>query len=459
MENNSGITPQDAQATQQAQIPQPPPHSRPSEISVLGSMLQDDAALDMALELLDASDFYAPENQDIFRCMRSLAAGGAPVDTVTLVTELDKIGKLRQVGDVAYITDLIMQTPSTANIEHYIKVVSERSTRRRLIRAGNLTAREAQDSSGSVEKMLDDAERRIYDITLKNASDSMKPVSETAGEVFADLGDSKYKRGDILGLPTGFIDLDRKISGLKKADLIIVAGRPAMGKTSFAVNIAQHVALHAGYTVAIFSLEMSREQLIMRMFSTESEINMHNILNRDLQAEQLMHIGERALLPMQESKLYIDDSAGATVPEIRSKCRRLKTRAGLDLVVIDYLQLMSSHKRTDNRQQEISDITRSLKILARELDVPVVLLSQLSRAPESRKDNKDGHRPMLSDLRESGAIEQDADIVMLLYRDQVYNDEADNVAEVIVAKHRNGPTGTVQLCWLGEYTKFKNLAR
>lgn len=438
-------------------IPQGAPQSRQAEIGVLGSMLLDAGALDLALEQLVPADFYMPAHQDIFAAMRSLRDGNTPVDAVTLVTELDRTGKLRAVGDAAYIAELTIQTPSASNVEHYISVMTERSIQRQLIGAGNSIARDAQDTSRELEDMLNDAERRIYDITMKRATDTLQHIAPTMNEVFTNLGEMRKHRSDLRGVPTGFVDLDQKTSGLKKSDLIIVAGRPAMGKTSFAINIAQHAALHAGRSVVIFSLEMSKEQLVLRMFSTDAEVDMYKLLNANHSDEEHMRIADDVLDRMGESRLYIDDSAVATVPEIRSKCRRLKARSGLDLVVIDYLQLMRSPRKTDNRQQEVSEITRSLKVLARELDVPIVLLSQLSREAEKRTQND--HRPMLSDLRESGAIEQDADIVMLLYREQVYNEEADNTAEVIIAKHRNGSTGTIYLGWFGEYTKFKNLHR
>ncbi len=430
------------------------PHSSAAEISVLGSMLLDGNALDMAIEMLDSTDFYFPANQDIFGCMRVLRTMGAPVDSVSLVAELDRLGKLRAVGDVAYIADLTVQTVSAADVEHYISIVLERSMQRQLIRAGNMISKDAMDTVRDFEQVLSDAERRIYDITLKRATDTLLPVQDTMYEAYAHLGELMNLQGRLIGVNTGFTDLNAKTSGLKKSDLIIVAGRPAMGKTSFAINIAQYAALHDTRSVVIFSLEMAREQLITRMFSSEAEVDMQKLLTGATTETDLIKIAQ-VLGVMGNSKLFIDDSAGATVPEMRSKCRRLKAQHGLDLIVIDYLQLMRSSKKTDNRQQEISDITRSLKILARELDVPIMVLSQLSRGPEQRKDD---HRPMISDLRESGAIEQDADIVMLLYREQVYNEEADNTAEVIIAKHRNGPTGTVKLYWMGEYTKFKNLA-
>lgn len=431
----------------------PAPHSLPAEMSVLGSMLLDNDAMELAMELLIADDFYDPANQEIFKCICSLRGSGAPVDAVSLVAELDRVGKLIMVGDASYIADITTKTPSAANVEHYISIVSDRSIQRQLIRAGNSITRDGMNSALDIENSLGEAERRIFDISLKKAADTLLPVQDTMYDVFEQLGELMKLKNRIVGVPTGFRVLDYKLSGLKKSDLIIVAGRPAMGKTSFSLNMAQYAALHAGRTVVVFSLEMSREQLIMRLFSSESKIDMQRMLTGTINEDELVVVAQ-SLEPLGKSKLFIDDSAMATVPEIRSKCRRLKVRYGLDLIVIDYLQLMRSTRKSDNRQQEISEITRSLKVLARELDVPILLLSQLSRAPEQRRDD---HRPVLSDLRESGAIEQDADIVLLLYRDQVYNEESDSVAEVIVAKHRNGPTGTVKLNWIGEYTSFADL--
>ncbi|MDR1620190.1 MAG: replicative DNA helicase [Clostridiales bacterium] len=430
------------------------PHSLPAEISVLGSMLLDEAAQDLCVEQLQAQDFFDPANQQIFACMFAMREKGAPVDSVTLLAELDRLGQLRAVGGAGYLSELLMQTYTAANVGQYSKVVRERSLQRRLINAGNAIARDGMSTEIEIEQMLNDAERRIYDITISKNDDTLVPIQSLLVDAYTQVEALQKNSGRVTGVPTGFIDLDSKTSGLKKSDLIIIAGRPTMGKTSFAINIAQHAALREGRTVAIFSLEMAKEQLIMRMFSTEAHVDLQRILTGRLDNEETVSIALQ-LENFEKSKLFIDDNPNASVPAIRSKCRRLKARHGLDLIVIDYLQLMRASGKSENRQQEVSEITRSTKILARELDVPIVLLSQLSRAPEQRKDD---HRPMLSDLRESGAIEQDADIVMLLYREQVYDDEADNVAEIIIAKHRNGPIGTVKLCWLGEYTKFDNLS-
>ncbi len=439
---------------EQSPTPVSAPHSIEAERSVLGSMLLDQGALDLALERLEPVDFYMPAHQDIFECIRGLRDGGDAVDSVTLVAELDRLGKLRAVGDAPYITELALYTPSAANVEQYIDIVEERSVLRQLIRAGGQIAKDSLDGERELAEVLNDAERRIYDISMKKAADSLLPIQKTMYDTFGKMGELMNLKGSLTGVPSGFIDLDSKTSGLQKSDLIIIAARPSMGKTSFAMNIAQYASFHAGKSVVMFSLEMDREQLIMRMFCTEAEVDMQRVKTGAATPEEMMKIAD--LLPMMEqSQLYIDDTAGATVPEIRSKCRRHKARYGLDMVVIDYLQLMHSPKKTDSRQQEISEITRSLKVLARELDVPILLLAQLSRAPEQRQD----HRPIMADLRESGAIEQDADIILMLYRDSVYDPDADDSeAEVIIAKHRNGPTGTVPLVWLGQYTKFKNKA-
>jgi len=435
-------------------LKQTAPHSADAEKSVLGSMLLDVNALDIALEQLTGADFFVPAHQDIFSCMQQIRAQGQPLDAVVLVAELEKTGRLKQVGGVSYVTDLSLLTPSAANVAQYIRIVAEHSVQRQLIRAGSEIARESMEGDKSIEQILNDAERRIYDISMRQATDTLLPVQETMYETYTHIGELMNLKGALTGISTGFAELDAKTSGLQKSDLIIIAGRPSMGKTSFAINIAQNIALRGKKSVVVFSLEMSREQLVMRMFSSEAMIDMQRIKSGAITPDELARVAE-VLGPMGQSKLFIDDSATATVPELRSKCRRLKAREGLDLIVIDYLQLMRSSRRVDNRQQEISDITRSLKVLARELDVPIILLSQLSRGPDQRAD----HRPVMADLRESGAIEQDADLVILLYREQVYDEDADNTAEAILAKHRNGPTGTVYLAWLSEFTKFVTLAR
>jgi len=442
-----------APAIESAPVTAAPPHSTEAERCVLGSMLLSQPAADLALERLNASDFFIPAHQDIFAAIRLIRDSGRALDTVTLIAELDRTGKLRAVGDAPAVMELSVYTPTAANVEQYVDIVEERSVLRQLMRAGGEIAEDALSAERPVGEIVNDAERRIYDISMRRSADSLLPIQESMYETYGRMGELMNLKGKLTGVPTGFLDLDSRTSGLQPSDLIIIAGRPSMGKTSFAMNIAQHAAFHGGASVAVFSLEMSREQLIMRMFCTEAEVNMEAIKNGTATTDDMMKIA--GVLPiMEQSRMYIDDNAGATVPEIRSKCRRHKARYGLDMVVIDYLQLMRSPGKADNRQQEISEITRSLKILARELSVPILLLSQLSRAPDQRAD----HRPVMADLRESGAIEQDADLIMMLYREQVYDPEADNTAQVIVAKNRNGATGPIDLWWMAEYTKFKNVA-
>lgn len=433
-----------------------PPHSVDAERSVLGSMLLDANALELALEQLRPEDFYLPAHETIFACMRDIRNAGGAVDLVTLANELERHGKLDMAGGAAGLSELLGFVPTAANVQEYIGIVEEKSVRRQLIRAGGDIARDGMNDEAGLEKVLNDAERRIYDISMRKSEDSLVPVEEIVPGAFAEIGELMNLRGKLTGVDTGFIDLNRMTGGFQKSDLIIVAARPAMGKTAFALNIAQHAALHDGRTVVIFSLEMSARQLVMRMLCTEATVESQKIKEGVIDPEDTNRLLE-VMEPMSKSGLYIDDTGGISVPEIRSKCRRLKARRGLDMVVIDYLQLMQSGggRRSDSRTQEVSDMTRQLKLLARELEVPVVLLAQLNRGPETRQD----HTPMIADLRESGSIEQDADMVILLYRPAVYDETEDNTSHAIIAKHRHGPTGTVLLAWQGEYTRFMNLAQ
>lgn len=433
-----------------------PPHSVDAERSVLGSMLLDANALELALEQLRPEDFYLPAHETIFACMRDIRNAGGAVDLVTLANELERHGKLDMAGGAAGLSELLGFVPTAANVQEYIGIVEEKSVRRQLIRAGGDIARDGMNDEAGLEKVLNDAERRIYDISMRKSEDSLVPVEEIVPGAFAEIGELMNLRGKLTGVDTGFIDLNRMTGGFQKSDLIIVAARPAMGKTAFALNIAQHAALHDGRTVVIFSLEMSARQLVMRMLCTEATVESQKIREGVIDPEDTNRLLE-VMEPMSRSGLYIDDTGGISVPEIRSKCRRLKARRGLDMVVIDYLQLMQSGggRRSDSRTQEVSDMTRQLKLLARELEVPVVLLAQLNRGPETRQD----HTPMIADLRESGSIEQDADMVILLYRPAVYDETEDNTSHAIIAKHRHGPTGTVLLAWQGEYTRFMNLAQ
>lgn len=442
---------------QEVREPRVPPQNIEAEKSVLGGMLIDARAAGRAFERLKPPDFYLERHQDLFLAMKQLSEAGTPLDAITLVDELDRRGVLQMAGGFTYITDLTLFTPSAANIEQYISIVEEKSALRELIRAGNDIIDNAYDSETEWGATLAQAEKRVFDIALKKASRSLLPIKGELDGVYSQISDWMENRGKMSGVPSGFYDLDAKLNGLQKSDLIIIAGRPAMGKTTFAVNIAQHASTREGRHVAIFSLEMSREQLVLRMLCSEAEVDMSKVRGGEIGVMELEKLAN-AMLPLARANVYVDDTAGISVGEVQSKCRRLKLEQGLDLVVIDYLQLMQSSTKSENRQQEISQLTRALKIMARDLDVPVIVLAQLSRAPEQRAN----HRPMMSDLRESGSIEQDADIILMLYREAVYaeaeGEAADNTAEVIIAKHRNGPTGVVNVQWWGEFTKFKNPA-
>ena len=432
-----------------------PPHNQDAERSVLGGMLIDSNALEISLEQLRPEDFYIPAHQTIFEAMRTIRNNGEAVDLVTLCNELEKHGKLDFIGGARYLSDLISFVPSAANTQEYIHIVEEKSARRLLIRAGSEIITDSMNDEGDIDKTLDDAERKIYDISMRKSEDSVVGIEEVVPVAFNEISELMDRKGVITGVSTGFTDLNRITNGFQKSDLIIVAARPAMGKTAFALNIAQHAAIHDNRSVIIFSLEMSASQLVQRMLCTEATVSSQKIKEGTVSSDELKRLIE-VMDPLSKSKIFIDDTGGISVPEIRSKCRRLRARHGLDMIVIDYLQLLQSNgsRRSDSRTQEVSDMTRQLKLLARELNIPVVLLAQLNRGPETRQD----HTPMISDLRESGSIEQDADMVILLYRPAVYDEDQDNTSQIIIAKHRHGPTGTVMLAWQGEYTRFMNLA-
>ena len=437
---------------EEVRTPNTPPHSIEAEKSILGSMLLSRPAVEQAMETLRGEDFYLARHQDIFDAIRSLYERGEAVDSVTVIDALDRAGKLAAAGGVMYITELSLFVPSAANAAHYIRIVEERSVMRQLIEASSAIASDAFSGEKSLEQILDDAERAIFNISMKKTSDTMVHIRETLMACYNRVGELMKLNGALTGVTTGFRDLDELTSGLQPSDLVIIAGRPSMGKTAFALNLAQNAAIKGKKTVCLFSLEMSREQLVQRMLCSDSGVNMQSVRTGSISDMDLVKIAT-SLDPLSKADIYIDDSPGCGVAEIRSKCRRLKSRTGLDMIVIDYLQLMQTSGKHDNRVLEISETTRKLKIMARELNVPVILLSQLSRGPEQRSD----HRPLMADLRESGAIEQDADVIMLLYRPAVYDQSDDNTTEVIVAKHRNGPTATVKLAWLGEVARFADM--
>ncbi|QCX33620.1 replicative DNA helicase [Caloramator sp. E03] len=432
------------------------PHNIEAEQAVLGAMLLDKEAIAAAAEILSGDEFYKESHKILFETIVEIFNRDEPVDVVTLVDILKSRNHLEVVGGVSYISSLAASVPTTTNVKYYAKIVEEKSILRRLIFASNGIIEKCYTQQEDVEEVLGTAEKSIFDISQKKGHQDFEHLSTIITRSFDEFERLYKNKGQITGIPTGFTELDRKTSGLQKSDFILVAARPSMGKTAFALNIALNAALRAGKSVAIFSLEMSKEQLAYRMLCSEANVDMLKLRTGDLEEDDWIRLA-RAAGPMANAKIYIDDTPGISIVEMRSKCRRLKIESGLDLILIDYLQLMSGSGKSDNRQQEVSEISRSLKALAKEMEAPVISLSQLSRAPEARAD----HRPILSDLRESGSIEQDADIVMFLYRDEYYNKETDKkgIAEVIIAKQRNGPTGTTELAWLGQYTKFGNLDR
>lgn len=430
------------------------PHSVEAEQSVIGSMIMDREAIVVASELITGEDFYNRQYGILFETMVELNDAGSPVDLVTLQNKLKEKDVPPEVSSLEFVRDLITAVPTSANIKYYANIVAEKATLRRLIRLNEEIANTCYAGKESLEYILEDTEKRVFQLVQKRTTDDFVPVRQIVMNAMDKIETAAKNKGSVTGIPTGFIDLDYRTAGMQPSDLILVAARPSMGKTAFELNLAQYMAFKKNLTVALFSLEMSKEQLVNRMFSLESNVDAQKLRTGQLNDEEWERLIESAGT-IGKSKLIIDDTPGISIAELRSKCRKYKLEHDLSIIMIDYLQLMSGSGRTESRQQEISDISRSLKALARELSVPVVALSQLSRAVEQRPD----HRPMLSDLRESGAIEQDADVVMFLYRDDYYNHDSPDkgVSEVIIAKQRNGPIGTVRLAWLPQYTKFANL--
>lgn len=430
------------------------PYSVEAEQSVIGSMIMDREAIVVASELITGEDFYNRQYGILFETMVELNDAGSPVDLVTLQNKLKEKDVPPEVSSLEFVRDLITAVPTSANIKYYANIVAEKATLRRLIRLNEEIANTCYAGKESLEYILEDTEKRVFQLVQKRTTDDFVPVRQIVMNAMDKIETAAKNKGSVTGIPTGFIDLDYRTAGMQPSDLILVAARPSMGKTAFELNLAQYMAFKKNLTVALFSLEMSKEQLVNRMFSLESNVDAQKLRTGQLNDEEWERLIESAGT-IGKSKLIIDDTPGISIAELRSKCRKYKLEHDLSIIMIDYLQLMSGSGRTESRQQEISDISRSLKALARELSVPVVALSQLSRAVEQRPD----HRPMLSDLRESGAIEQDADVVMFLYRDDYYNHDSPDkgVSEVIIAKQRNGPIGTVKLAWLPQYTKFANL--
>ena len=432
-----------------------PPHDVDAEQAILGSMLTDQDAVIDAMEVLKPEDFYREDNKYIYQSIINLYNRGEPIDIITVKAELTSMQKFEAVGGIEYLATLPDKVPLVANADKYIKIVEEKSILRQLIKAANEIQSLGYAQNEEIDNIVDQSEKMIFNIMQGKNQKGYTQIKDVLVETFAELEKLYNQKETITGVPTGFADLDYKTAGLHNSDLILIAARPAMGKSAFALNIATYAAINTKKPVVIFNLEMSKEQLVNRMLCSEAMVDSNKIRTGKIDEEDWIKLAT-ALGPLSEAPIYIDDTPGISVAEIRAKCRKLKLEKNIGIVVIAYLQLLQgSGKRNASREQEISEISRSLKILAKELDVPVIALSQLSRAAEARQD----HRPMLSDLRESGAIEQDADIVMFLYRDDYYNPDSEkkNIAEVILAKHRAGSTGTVELLWMGNYTKFANL--
>ena len=433
------------------------PHSIEAEQSVIGSMIMDREAIVVASEIVLSEDFYNKQYGVLFDAMVELNDEGKPVDLVTLQDRLKEKDVPPEVSSLEFIRDLITAVPTSANVKYYANIVAEKATLRRLIRINEEIANTCYVGKDSLEDILSDTEKRIFDLIQRRNTGEFVPIRQIVMDAMDTIERASHNKGNVTGVATGFLDLDYKTAGMQPSDLILVAARPSMGKTAFVLNIAEYVAFKQAKTVAIFSLEMSKEQLVNRLFSMESRVDSQHLRTGNLSDVEWEKLIESAGV-IGKSNLIIDDTPGISISELRSKCRKYKLEHNLEMVIIDYLQLMSgSGRSTDSRQQEISDISRSLKALARELRVPVVALSQLSRAVEQRPD----HRPMLSDLRESGAIELDADVVMFIYIDDYYNKDTEKagIAEIIIAKQRNGPIGTVELVWLADYTKFANLQK
>ncbi len=430
------------------------PYSREAELAVIGSALTNSHSVAESAEIVKPSDFYFPQNREIYSAIIDLFNENLAIDFITVSNRLSQNDKLEAVGGVPYLRTAATNVPTTKHVTYYSQIIKDKSILRSLIQSANAISDMAYNESDKVERVVDRAEQLIFDVSSSRDSSEILPISEIFLGSYQELVENSMNGNGLTGLSTGFDELNRRTGGLHGGELVLIAGRPGMGKSSFAVNIAEYVSISQKKTVALFNLEMPREQIVNRIICSQALVNSNKIRTGDIKGEDWEKIG--AIVDrVATAPMYIDDTASITVSEIRAKCRRLKQTKNLELIVIDYLQLMQASGRNDNRQQEISEISRSLKILAKELNIPVIALSQLSRASEGRSDK----RPMLSDLRESGAIEQDADIVMFLYRDEYYNKETDdkNLAECIMAKNRSGETGSFKLGWKGEYTKFSNI--
>jgi len=432
------------------------PHSTEAEQSVIGSMIMDRDAIMAATEVINGSDFYDQQYMILFDTMVELFNEGKPVDLITLQDRLKEKDVPAQVSSLEFIRDLVAAVPTSANVRYYAQIVRDKSVLRKLIKSAEETANDCYLDKENLDSIIEKAEKSVFNIVQNRGSKEFTDIKDVVLRSIDSIEAAAKNQGSVTGVATGFYDLDYKTAGLQPSDLILIAARPSMGKTALALNIAEYVALKSNITTAVFSLEMSQDQLVKRILSMNSKVDSQAIRTGNLSNDDWTSLMESARV-IGNSNLVIDDSSAISVSEMRSKCRKLKMEKNLGLIIIDYLQLMSGSRRSESRQQEISEISRSLKSLAREINVPVVALSQLSRAVESRPDK----RPMLSDLRESGAIEQDADVVMFIYRDDYYNHDTEEpgVSEIIIGKQRNGPVGTVKLAWLAQFTKFANLER
>jgi replicative DNA helicase len=435
-----------------------PPQHLEAEQSVLGGILIENEAINRVTEILDADDFYRDAHRKIFNALINLSERDEPADLITLTNELRKTDQLDSIGGASYLTSLIDSVPTAANIEYYAKIVKEKAILRKLIQTSTEIITQSYEDRGDVEVFLDEAERAIFEISEKRVRPSFYSIRDIVKESFKTIERLFQKKELVTGVPSGFKELDRMTAGFQPSDLIIIAGRPSMGKTAFCLNVAQYAAIENKIPVAVFSLEMSKEQLVIRMLCSEAHVEGTRLrtgyLNESDWPKLTIAAGN-----LSEAPIYIDDTAALSVLELRAKARRLKSERGLGMLIIDYLQLMKGRARVENRQQEISEISRSLKALSKELSIPVIAVSQLSRKTEERT----GNRPQLSDLRESGAIEQDADLIIFIYRDEIYNRAEDNPnrgkAEVIIGKQRNGPIGKIDLAFLDKFTTFKDLYR
>lgn len=433
-----------------------PPHNLEAEKSVIGAAMLDKEVVFDVLEVVRAEDFYSKANREIFTVITDLQRSSTPVDVLTVTDELKKRKMLEAVGGRVYVAQLSADVPSVSNAVEYAKIVAEKAVLRRLIGTADEIAKKGYEEIENTLDILEYAEKGIFEIAKSKQHSEMAKISEIILTNFEEISVRSQSQGGITGVPSGLIDLDRKLSGFQKSDMVVLAARPSMGKTAFALNVALNAALKADAKVLIFSLEMAKEQLSQRLLSMEARVESQKMSTGDVDMSDWDKMSA-ALDSFNKMSIYIDDTPGIKLMEIKNKCRRMKAETGLDMIILDYLQLMEGEKRSDNRQQEITSLSRGMKLLAREMECPVIVLSQLSRAPDQREN----HRPVLSDLRESGAIEQDADVVLFLYRDEVYNEETEKpgICEVIVAKHRNGPIGTVEVGWQGKYTRFVNLQR